>query len=200
MKMLSKSVLASILSTLVAASAMAQCPSGGCPWGSYNRNYGGSGGYSNYSYPQQGYYNAPSRGFYGHDGDHFDHSSNNAYPYPYGGQTYYNDFEDHKGFEHPAGGYEQGYNRSGFQQDDYYQGGQQAYDNSSDRDYGFSEHPAGNQGYSNQNFGNQGYNYNNQSYGSNQSFNTASQGQGSSTYTNPMPAPTQPNTNNPNAR
>ncbi len=174
MKMLSKSVLASILSTLVAASAMAQCPSGGCPWGSYNRNYGGgSGGYNSYSYPQQGYYNAPSHGFYGHDGDHFD-----AHAYPYGGQSYYNDFQDHKAYEHPVGGYEQGYNRSGFQED--YQGGQQAYDNSAEQDYGFGEHPVGNQNFS-----------------SSQPYNTASQGQGSSPYTT---TPTQPNTSNTNAR
>lgn len=176
MKMLSKSVLASILSTLVAASAMAQCSSGGCPWGSYNRNYGGgSGGYSSYSYPQQGYYH----GFYGHDGDHFEHPANNAYPYPYGGQTYYNDFEDHRGFEHPVGGYEQGYNRSGFQQDDY----------SSEQDYGFSGHPAGSS---------QDYNYS-QSYGSNQPYSTASQGQSSSTYTTTPTAP-QSNASNTNAR
>ncbi|MCE2984041.1 MAG: hypothetical protein LW832_10825 [Parachlamydia sp.] len=87
MKLLSKTVITSILSTLVAASAMAQCPQGGCPWGSYNRNYGAPQGY------QQGYNNQGAQNYESNVGGWDNTHSRGDYPYPYGGQTYYSDFE-----------------------------------------------------------------------------------------------------------
>ncbi|KIC71955.1 hypothetical protein [Candidatus Protochlamydia amoebophila] len=124
MKMLSKTVLTSILSTLVAANVMAQCSSSGYPWSSHKRCYGSSqqqrdsyhapmdqncskgypwGSYkrSHGSPQQQGPYNAPND-----QGDYYQY---------YNGNAYYHDFDGHGVNKHPTYGdhpeFNQGYDR-----------------------------------------------------------------------------------------
>lgn len=103
MKILSKSIIASILSTLAAASVMAQCSNGGCPWGSYNRNFDQGGllrqnEWNNNNQYQSGYnsqgprYYEGNRGYRGNWGNNY---SQREFPYPYGAQTYYENFDEH---------------------------------------------------------------------------------------------------------
>jgi hypothetical protein len=113
MKMLSKSMLASILSTLVAANVMAQS-SGGCPWGSYNRNYGSE-------QQKQSCYYAPNCGYDDHqfhegiNGYYHNCKHHGMYGYPvYGGHP-----EMHPGYEHPIHDYQSPNN--GRSQDTFYQ-------------------------------------------------------------------------------
>jgi hypothetical protein len=178
MKLLSKSIITSLFSTLIATSAMAQCPSGGCPWGSYNRNYGGNQGQGGYGYSYdygQGYgqnYGPSYQNMPSYYDDHdMNYSHNN--PYPYGGNTYYSDFEGPRGgygYGHPAHGMNyqtQSYSHSdvygnrrpgsdfhyGFDQQDYYGNQRGSYDNRSYNTAGdFDQGTAPNQDYNNRGY------------------------------------------------